>query len=74
MRDHWSQTSSPASDLRAFLFRRPTASVTRKWAGVEKDWKWEQLEAGKELEKRADSHLSGARIVGRRLTLAGGMT
>ena len=38
--------------------------VTRKWAGVDAVWKREKLEARKELEKRAESHLSGARFVG----------
>ena len=44
-----------------------TASVTRKWAGVDSVWKWEKLEAAQKAKKRAESHLSGARIVGRRL-------
>jgi hypothetical protein len=42
---------------------RLTAGVTRKWAGVDAVWRREKLEARKRLEKRADSHLSGARIV-----------
>ena len=47
------------------VLERPTVGVTRKWAGVDKVWKREKLEARKMLEKRADSHLSGARCVGR---------
>ena len=42
-----------------------TACVTRKWAGVDTVWEREKLEARKKLEKRADSHLSGARCVRR---------
>jgi hypothetical protein len=42
-----------------------TACVTRKWVGLDTVWKWEKLAARKRLEKRADSHLSGARIVRR---------
>ena len=42
---------------------RLTVSVTRKWAGVEAAWEQKKLEARKLPEKRADSHLSGARIV-----------
>jgi len=43
--------------------KRLTASVTCKWAGVDSAWEPEKLEARKRLEKRGDSHLSGARIV-----------
>jgi hypothetical protein len=42
-----------------------TAGVTRKWAGVDSAWEREKLEATQKAKKRADSHLSGARIVGR---------
>jgi len=52
------------------IFYRPllwmgglTARVTRKWAGLDSVWEREKLEARKVLEKRAESHLSGARIV-----------
>jgi len=43
---------------------RLTVCVTRKWAGVDSVWKQKKLEARKMLEKRVDSHLSGARFVG----------
>jgi len=43
--------------------QRPTACVTGKWADVDKVWEREKLEATKKAKKRADSHLSGARIV-----------
>jgi len=42
-----------------------TVCVTRKRAGADKVWKREKLKARKMPEKRADSHLSGARIVRR---------
>jgi len=42
-----------------------TVSVTRKWAGFDSAWEQEKLEARKLLEKCAESHLSGARIVRR---------
>jgi hypothetical protein len=35
------------------------------WAGVDKAWEQEKLEARKMLENRAESHTSGARFVGR---------
>ena len=47
---------------------RLTAGVTRWWAGVDTVWKREELKARDRLEKRADSHLSGARIVSLLLT------
>jgi len=40
-----------------------TASVTCKWAGVDSVWEQKNLEARKLPLKRADSHLSGARLV-----------
>ena len=47
-----------------------TAGVTRLgWEGVDKDWEREKLEARKKAKKRADSHLSGARIVSWRFDL-----
>jgi len=42
----------------------PTVCVTRVWAGVDKVWEQEKLEARKMLENAADSHTSGARFVG----------
>ena len=39
------------------------------WEGVDRIGKWETLEARKRLEKGAESHLSGARIVGHILYL-----
>jgi hypothetical protein len=47
--------------------KRLTACVTCVWAGVDKAWKQEKLEARKMLINRADSHTSGARFVGWRL-------
>jgi hypothetical protein len=38
------------------------------WAGVDSAWEQEKLEARKMLENAAESHTSGARFVGRRLT------
>ena len=38
------------------------------WAGVDKVWEQEKLEARKMLLNRADSHTSGARFVGTLLT------
>jgi hypothetical protein len=35
------------------------------WAGVDNAWEQEKPEARKMLVKRADSHTSGARFVGR---------
>jgi len=63
-------TSNPIGVLllrppRALIRCRRTVCVTRKWAGVDKDEKREKLEARKMLLNRADSHLSGARFVGR---------
>jgi len=43
---------------------RPTVCVTCVWAGVDKVWEQEKLEARKMLVNRADSHTSGARFVG----------
>jgi hypothetical protein len=43
---------------------KPTACVTRVWAGVDKVWEQKKLEARKMLVNRADSHTSGARFVG----------
>jgi hypothetical protein len=43
------------------------ACVTRKWAGVDKVWEQKKLEAREMPVKRAESHLSGACIVGRRM-------
>ena len=40
-----------------------TARVSRKWAGWDSDWEQRKLEARKKLKKRAESHLSAARIV-----------
>ena len=42
-----------------------TVCVTCVWAGVDSVWEREKLEARKRLEKRADSHSSGARFVRR---------
>jgi len=42
-----------------------TVCVTRKWAGWDNVWEQKKLEARKMLINRADSHLSGARFVGR---------
>jgi len=39
------------------------------WAGVDKAWEQEKLEAWKMLENAAESHTSGARFVGTLLTL-----
>ncbi|MBE7535428.1 MAG: hypothetical protein HS124_06830 [Anaerolineales bacterium] len=39
---------------------RPTVCVTCVWAGVEKAWEQEKLEARKMLENAAESHTSGA--------------
>jgi hypothetical protein len=43
-----------------------TVCVTRKWAGVDSAWEQKKTEARKMLVNRAESHLSGARFVGRR--------
>ena len=42
-----------------------TVCVTCVWAGVDKVWEQEKLEARKMLENAAESHTSGARFVGR---------
>ncbi len=42
-----------------------TACVTRKWAGLDLAWGQYQPEARKKPVKRGESHLSGARCVGR---------
>jgi hypothetical protein len=47
---------------------RPTVCVTCVWAGVDSLWEQEKLEARKILENAAESHTSGARFVGWRLT------
>ncbi len=41
-----------------------TVCVTCGWAGVDKVWEQEKLEAWKMLENAAESHTSGARFVG----------
>src|SRR3989304_2770424 len=46
-----------------FAKNRPTARVSRKWAGWDSDWEQRKLEARKKLKKRAESHLSAARCV-----------
>ncbi len=43
----------------------PTACVTCVWAGVDSVWEQKKLEARKMLENAAESHTSGARVVGR---------
>jgi hypothetical protein len=48
-----------------FLAGRPTACVTRKWAGLDSAEEQKKLEAKRKPVKRGDSHLSGARCVGR---------
>lgn len=47
----------------------PTAGVTCVWAGVDKFWEQEKLEARKMPVNRAESHTSGARLVSRLLSL-----
>jgi len=47
------------------LRQRPTVCVSGLWAGVDKVWKREKLEARKMLINRAESHKSAARFVGR---------
>jgi len=42
-----------------------TVCITCVWAGVDKVWEQEKLEARKMLENGADSHTSGACFVGR---------
>jgi hypothetical protein len=44
---------------------RRTVCVSRVWAGVDSVWEQKKLEARKMLVNRAESHLSGARFVGR---------
>ena len=42
---------------------RPTAGVSRVWAGVDSAWEQKKLKAWKKPINRADSHTSAARIV-----------
>jgi hypothetical protein len=44
-------------------FARLTACVSRKWAGRGNAWEQDSAEALKTAKKRAESHLSAARIV-----------
>jgi hypothetical protein len=46
-------------------FKRPTACVTGRWAGVDNVWKQRKPEARKLLENGGESHLSSARFVRR---------
>lgn len=43
----------------------PTFCVTCVWAGVDKVWEQEKLEARKILEDAADANTSGARFISR---------
>ena len=49
-----------------FLRSRPTVCVTRVWVGQDSNRKQKKLQAGKILEKAAESHTSAARFVRRR--------
>jgi hypothetical protein len=60
-------TRDPPFMFHCTIFWRPTARVTRKWAGLDSVWERKKLKASKRLEKRAESHLSGARCVSRRV-------
>ena len=53
-------------------YTRLTAGVTRWWAGRDNAILTEPLQAVKTAQKRADSHQSGARIVGRRFSWRAG--
>jgi len=61
-------TIKQTCESKAYLFLLlgcPTACVTCVWAGVDKVWEQEKLQARKILENAAESHTSGARFVRR---------
>jgi len=48
-----------------FIAKRPTASVSGGWVGVDKAWEQEKLEGRKKPKNSYSPHPSAARYVGR---------